>query len=209
MTGKSRTGTAVRKRGKDRALDIIGQAQHILTSEGLANLSTRRVAEELGISVGHLAYYFPSKEELLKAIIESVIEGYDAELATEFDRFPEDPEQRLEAMLRYMIEDSKRPEVRAFFYQFWGYSNNNEAGQGYRTRMYQHFAVQIQELLRDVHPAVNDRDLNNMTYGLLAFLEGLHVIYGTRGIDTLESDQFDDYVLQQLLAVCRVERRQE
>lgn len=204
MTGKSRSGTAVRKRGKTRASEILRGAQRILISEGLANLSTRRVAEELGISVGHLAYYFPSKEELLQAMIESVIEGYDAEFAVEFDRFPDDANQRLEAVLRYMIEDSKRPEVQAFFYQFWGYSNNNEAGQVYRTRMYQHFATKTQELLRDVHPDINDVELDNMTYALLAFLEGLHVIHGTRGIDTLKSAEFDGYVLQQLLGICQV-----
>lgn len=192
------------KRGKTRASEILKGAQHVLISEGLANLSTRRVAEELGISVGHLAYYFPSKEELLQAIIESVIESYDAEFAAEFDRFPDAAEQRLEAILRYMIEDSKRPEVRAFFYQFWGYSNNNETGQAYRTRMYQHFATQMQNLLREVHPQISNLELDHMTYGLLAFLEGLHVIYGTKGIDALNSAEFDDYVLRQLLGLAQL-----
>ena len=113
----SRSGTAVRHRGRTRVEDILECARGILVTEGIAALTTRRVARELGISVGNLAYYFASKDDLLQALIRHVIEGYDRELRREAASFPDQPAERFKAFLRYMIEDARKPEVHAFFYQ--------------------------------------------------------------------------------------------
>lgn len=198
---KSRAGTAVRKRGKARVLDILETAQSILVREGLANLSTRRVADELGISVGNLAYYFPSKDSLLQAMIENVIEGYDEELRKEFEVFPDDPRQRLEAFLEYIKEDTKKPEVQAFFYQFWGFSTHNQQAAETRRSMYEHFSMQLIVLLSDIHTTKKKSEIENMAFTILACLEGLHVIYGSGDIERLNSKSFDRYIFNQILAL--------
>ncbi|MFT6287433.1 MAG: AcrR family transcriptional regulator [Halieaceae bacterium] len=197
--GQVRTGTAVRKRGKARVTEILATAQKILVQEGLAKLTTRGVANRLGISVGNLAYYYPSNDALLQAIIKHVIEGYDEEVRQEFRSFPDNPRERLKAFLRYLIDDAKKPEVRGFFYQFWGLATHNAVAAQTREEMYQHFTEQLLTLLRDNHPKKMPSELENIALGILACVEGLHVVFGSGDISRIHSRAFDKYMFSQLL----------
>lgn len=53
----------------ERRADLIQAAIRVATREGLAATTTRRIAEEAGISVGIVHYCFRSKEELLHEAI--------------------------------------------------------------------------------------------------------------------------------------------
>ncbi len=201
---RTRRGTAVRQRGKDRAASILSAAKKILVEEGLASLSTRRVADELGISVGNLAYYFPSKDSLLQAIVEHVIEGYDQALARESASFPDDPVRRFSAFMQYMIEDARKPEVRRFFYQFWGLSTHHEQVAVARRAMYEHFARQTADLLQSIHPQKGAAELETIAYSILAFTEGLHVVFGSGDIKRIQTAAFGRHALRQLLSIAGV-----
>lgn len=204
IKSKARAGTAVRERGRERALDILAMAKTILVQEGLPSLTTRRVADELGISVGNLAYYFPSKDALLKAIIDHVIEGYDEELEQEFRTFPDDPTHRLKAFLRYLVRDTMKPEVQGFFYQFWGLTKTNVQVAVARQQMYEHFTGQLLQQLADIHPHRSMKELKNVALGMLACIEGLHVVFGTSDTFTEDNPGFDDYIFDQLLQIAGV-----
>ncbi|MEM1111698.1 MAG: TetR/AcrR family transcriptional regulator [Pseudomonadota bacterium] len=195
----------MRKRGKARAEKILDVAKAIVISEGLASLSTRRVADQLGISVGNLAYYYPTKQALLQAMVKRVIDGYDADLQREFASFPNDPLMRLRAFFRYMKADAKKPEVHAFFYQFWGLTVTDDEAAALRANMYDSFSRTLIDLLRDVHPSLRDRELENMSYAILTFLEGLHVIYGPGDIARIRSQGFDRYITAQLYRLAYVD----
>ena len=55
--------------------DIVAEARRQLAVEGAAALSLRAVARELGMASSAMYRYFPSRDELLTALI---VEGYDA-----------------------------------------------------------------------------------------------------------------------------------
>ena len=54
---------------QERRADLDQAAIQVATREGLAATTTRRIAQELGISVGIVHYCFRSKEELLHEVI--------------------------------------------------------------------------------------------------------------------------------------------
>ncbi len=200
-----RTGTAVRERGQERVADIIAMAQKIFIQEGLASLSVRRVAKELGISVGNLSYYFSTKESLLQAIIEDVISGYDEELAQESQRFPDAPPMRFKAFIRYLIEDAKKPDVRGFFYQFWGLSTHNRLAANSREQMYQHFVEQTTDLLTSVNPELEEAELKVRTLLIINALEGLHVILGSGEKFLKQFADLEEHIYRQILTIAGIE----
>lgn len=55
--------------------DIVAEARRQLAEEGAAALSLRAVARQLGMASSAMYRYFPSRDELLTALI---VEGYDA-----------------------------------------------------------------------------------------------------------------------------------
>lgn len=196
---KTRSGTAVRGRGQERVADIIQMALTIFVEEGLVSLTTRRVARELDISIGNLLYYFGTKEDLLQAIIEHVVRGYDEGLTQESKLFPHSPPKRFKAFIRYIISDTKKPEVQGFFYQFWGMSTHNELAAKLREDMYRHFNEQATEILAGVHPKMSAAELGALSLSTITVLEGLHVVYGSSDQFLEQYPGFDDLIYSQIL----------
>jgi AcrR family transcriptional regulator len=63
----------------ERRAELVQAAIRVATHEGLAATTTRRIAQEAGVSVGIVHYCFRSKEELLGDVVrELAIEGYTA-----------------------------------------------------------------------------------------------------------------------------------
>ena len=206
-TGKrsstNRSGTAVREKGVERIDEIIRAAKDIFITQGLASLTTRQVAKNLGISVGNLHYYFATKEALLQAIIGSVFEGYDEDLRRQSLRFPGSPHESPQALLHYLLNDAKNPDVRGFFYQFWGLSTHNAFVESLRYEMYVHFMELILEILFDVHPNMSKKRLEGIALSMLTFIEGLHVTYGSSEKFLDNYPDFDEIAYLQLMRLAQ------
>lgn len=56
-----------------RRADIVGRAVDILDRHGLADLSMRRIAAELGLQPSALYHHFASKQELLAAVADELL----------------------------------------------------------------------------------------------------------------------------------------
>lgn len=52
--------------------EILKTCRRIVSKEGLASLNMRHVAEECKVALGSLYHYFPSKDEMITATVESV-----------------------------------------------------------------------------------------------------------------------------------------
>ncbi|TDO31013.1 TetR family transcriptional regulator [Kribbella sp. VKM Ac-2527] len=59
----------------ERRAELVQAAIQVATREGLAATTTRRIAQELGISVGIVHYCFRSKEELLHEVIRVIADA--------------------------------------------------------------------------------------------------------------------------------------
>lgn len=58
----------------ERTRQAIAAARVVMAREGVASTTMRAVAGEAGIPLGTLQYVFPAKEQLLKAVIEDVVD---------------------------------------------------------------------------------------------------------------------------------------
>ena len=56
-------------KGEERREAIEAAARRMLLDEGYAGVSLRKIATKLGISVGNLQYYFPTKDDLVECLI--------------------------------------------------------------------------------------------------------------------------------------------
>ena len=73
---KGRTPRQARARATVDA--ILVAAAHILRSDGVAGMTTNRVARLAGVSVGSLYQYFPNKQAVLAALRERYADWFDA-----------------------------------------------------------------------------------------------------------------------------------
>jgi TetR/AcrR family transcriptional regulator len=93
-------GQARRSRRKGaRPGELLAAALDLFVEKGFAATRVEEVAARAGVSKGTLFLYFPSKEELFKAVVRENISGRFAEWNDEFDRF----EGSTQDMLRYCL----------------------------------------------------------------------------------------------------------
>lgn len=83
--------------------DIIAAAARLFRAKGIAGASVREIAEEAGLRKASLYYYFPSKEEIVYAMIEGVL-GPALEMQRRLGRADLSEPARLWLYLRFDVE---------------------------------------------------------------------------------------------------------
>ncbi len=68
-------------RGEDTRRRILEAALEMFAAEGYDGTSTRQLAEQAGVNLPAIQYYFGSKEGLFRAVIQSIVEHTDAHMA--------------------------------------------------------------------------------------------------------------------------------
>ena len=88
MGERSDEGQAKRERRKEaRPGELLDAALDLFVEKGFAATRAEEVAARAGVSKGTLFLYFPSKEELFKAVVRENISGRFAEWNEEFEQF--------------------------------------------------------------------------------------------------------------------------
>jgi TetR/AcrR family transcriptional regulator len=88
IAGRSEEGQAKRERRKEaRPGELLDAALDLFVEKGFAATRAEEVAARAGVSKGTLFLYFPSKEELFKAVVRENIAGRFGEWNQEFDTF--------------------------------------------------------------------------------------------------------------------------
>lgn len=88
IAGRSEEGQAKRERRKEaRPGELLDAALDLFVEKGFAATRAEEVAARAGVSKGTLFLYFPSKEELFKAVVRENIAGRFGEWNKEFDTF--------------------------------------------------------------------------------------------------------------------------
>ena len=63
------------KEAEERKKEILDVAEELFTTKGYDNTSTTDILERVGIARGTIYYHFRSKEEILDALIDRIIQG--------------------------------------------------------------------------------------------------------------------------------------
>lgn len=92
-------------RSEERRERLVVAGYEVMRQQGLANLRTREVAAKAGITVATLHYYFPTKEALVRAVIEYAITARMV-MPLELDQEREDGRQALRTMIEGLAEQA-------------------------------------------------------------------------------------------------------
>ena len=69
-----------------RSGQIVAAARVVITRDGVAGATVRAVAQEAAIPLGTLQYVFPTKQQLLRAVIEDLVEELASNLMSSVPR---------------------------------------------------------------------------------------------------------------------------
>jgi len=67
-------GKRLSKKGQKQRWAIMAIAKHVIVTEGMESLILRQIAAKADMELGNLQYYFPTRDDLLEAIVRHVFE---------------------------------------------------------------------------------------------------------------------------------------
>ncbi len=155
-------------KGQDRIAQILAATQTILIRDGYARLSLRSIAQECGISVGNLNYYFRRKSELLRALIDAVWQGYVEEIVEIRSGTFDSPLAELESVLRFIFQDLRTRDTTVFFPELWALANHEDYASEVMDRLYAYERGVFQGLIEQVRPDLPSDDVERLALHLSA-----------------------------------------
>jgi len=97
------TRPALRERYDRRRAEVVLEAARVFAQRGYDQTSVPELAEALGLAAGSLYHYFPSKEHLLRAICDQLMDPLLEQAEALLDE-PREPGEQLRALVRLWVE---------------------------------------------------------------------------------------------------------
>jgi len=168
--------------GKASQEQILKAAELILIRDGYHKLSTRRVADACGISVGNLTYHFPNKALLIEAVMSAVCDRYERQQSPIPPTGTKDPHKHVTHTIRWMLNDAVNKETSALFLELWVLAKHNDFG----TEILEHFYATaigwMTKALASCFPDTTNENRKRAAYFLLTLSEGSVAVF-SRPVD--------------------------
>lgn len=165
-------------RTDDRRDVILAAARSVFMELGYSRFTMRKVAAAAGISLGNLNYHFPRKDDLLKALLETIFDAYIAEFERRRTAAGASPSLQLAAVLEFWIDDLLSPETTTFFPELWALSNHDPHVAAMTDRLYQDARAPLLALLPEINPDLEPHEIERLALLMCASMEGLTVFAG-------------------------------
>lgn len=165
-------------RGKDVHEQILRAAFKVWVEQGSNALTLWRIAEECGMKAGNLAYYFSSKNDLIRDLMECITYTYE-ELINEI-RFDTrlGPEDQLAAFVDLALNDITSRETTAIFPDLWAAATHDPFFQGCLDDIYAQSRSYLVSLVGALNPALSLAEQEVIALFMQASMEGLTVFAG-------------------------------
>ena len=168
--------------------DVLAAAMRMIAERGLEQLTMAALGREVGMSSGHLLYYFHSKDELLLQALEWSEGRLGAERGRLLTRSTATARERVDAYVDLYVPDGHRDPHWTLWLEVWNRSQN--ADDDARDRQAAIEGVWHRDLVALIAEGVSRGefravDPDRFAARLRALLDGfsIHVAIGLRGTD--------------------------
>ena len=159
-----------RAQGIDTFRQIITAAREIYIAEGHAGLSIGKVATQCDINKGNIAYYFPTKDLLLRALL---LEELDRYISLHLRQQREDTTAALDVLMLSIDEYfDEMPEQAPLFLQTWVYVLSDENVRALFAEIYSVIIDFIAALVRASRPKLSASNAKFMAFQIMIIVEG-------------------------------------
>jgi len=165
-------------KGHENREAILRAALHVLVNEGYAAMTMRRVAKECGLKFGNLTYYYRSHEDMVHALLEAVVAGFEAQFDEIVHDQTSDPTERLKRYCRFVLQDIQTRETTHLFPELWALSNHSAFILDQMNALYRRARAPIIAILQDMRPDLPQQTHENLALLISGSMEGMTMFLG-------------------------------
>ncbi|MBJ7408793.1 MAG: TetR family transcriptional regulator [Phenylobacterium sp.] len=165
-------------RGQEGLERILKAALTLLIEHGASALTMRRIAAECGLKAGNIAYYFASKEELLRELLDAIINSFEGAFDTIYQTPGATPDERLARVVTFIFEDANTKASARIFPELWAMSNHDPFVRDRVEEMYARGRVVLNDLIAEINPALPADERETLALFMSASMEGVGFFAG-------------------------------
>ncbi|WP_433727904.1 TetR family transcriptional regulator [Nocardia sp. CA-129566] len=169
--------------GAARQDALLDAAEELLRTLGYAQTSMRAVAAAADVRIGHLQHYFPSRTELIQAVLRRVIDRSRARL-----RDVTDPE----SAVAYLLSEQEDESAVRLFIEIWAIAAAEPTIRPAVTEFYAEYVRQVAEFIRARQPRCDAATARARAETFVALMEGAALMRS--GVAANRSDATDRVV---------------
>lgn len=200
---KLRDRTGVYATGRARILQILEAAFDIVMSKGYAALTLREIARSCGIRVGAVNYYYATKEDLIRDLLEAAVTPYK-DFADEIEKDASiTPEQKLRTMIEMILDDARGEATTKFYPELWALSNHDPFVSNLIDQTYAAQRAVFERLILAINPALSAKSAQDLALYMSSSLIGMVVFVGHKRSQSDRFAQMNKVAIDNLLALVR------
>lgn len=162
---------------EERRAAILVEARILFLDSGNAGFSMRSVAKKVDMSLSHLQYFFPTKDQLFIEMVRYTVNDYLRNYKRIIAEAYSSPEQQMSAVLDYLFIDLTRLDVTAMFVELWGMALRDLEARLFQRKLYRVYRRKFSTILARVYPDVSRDTIKRVATQMLAHIDGIMVLY--------------------------------
>ncbi|MEV4744127.1 TetR/AcrR family transcriptional regulator [Streptomyces sp. NPDC049555] len=190
MTGERR----LTARGSARRTSLLDAAEKVLVTSGNAAASLRAVAAEAGVRIGHLQHFFPTRADLIHAVLARALDRSLHRLAGTTGFRPAadaDPAATVTALLA----EHDDPHLVRLYVEVWALAARDEDIAPVVRAFYRTYVAHVEDFVRRCRPDLPAGDRRARAETFVALLEGAALMRS--GIAGTRSAALDRHLVRQ------------
>lgn len=165
-------------RGQEGFELILQTALAVLIDHGYKDLTFRRIAQLCGMKPGNISYYFKSKDELVRALLEAVARSYEETMEMAVRSAGDDPERKLANLIAFILEDIPTKKTTRIFPELWALANHDDFVKERVDELYAREHAHFDVIIAEINPDLPQQEREVVTAFITASLEGTTVLAG-------------------------------
>lgn len=161
---------------------ILDGATTVLTTLGLAGFSIPQVAAAVGIAPGNLTYYFPTREDLIRALSERLLDKYARQFDDMCSELAERDDVGLNELVDWLLDDAVSFDTVHMFPELWAMANQHDFVAESLDHIYDGAVAALLRALGVPPDAVAADELRACAYLLGCVSEGTTALFGRGGV---------------------------
>lgn len=186
-----------RKRGL-RLATILEDSRRLLQREGYAAFTLRKAAAEAGVPLGTLQHYFPTREVLLKTVIQQTLKLFNDEYHS-IARSGSPATERLTQLVSKILTEVRDTETRLFMLEVAALANHEEFAAEALAGCYRDYLEIFTNLVAEINPKISKKESHIRAVLIVSQLEGLLVVLHSGNVGPTVDTQSLDHAVHVVL----------
>ncbi|MES2895473.1 MAG: TetR/AcrR family transcriptional regulator [Pseudomonadota bacterium] len=174
----TREGSGRYQTGRDRVAQILDVALEIILESGYQALTLREVARRCKVQIGAVTYYYHSRTDLLQDVLNMVLAPY-AENLNSIEAAPAaTAEQKLEGVIRLLLEDIQTRRTTGLFPHLWALANHDPFVAKAVDSIYILERLRLSRLIGEINPGLRPQERETVAMFIVASVAGSTMFVG-------------------------------